>query len=338
MKRRSARARARVLASAVAAALLATVTIAGGASAGNTRQIYIGDPDGSGILEPTSASATNQTAFQMLVRNTGKQNVTHVVVAIGSDAASSAGQPAGPSLPIGSRVVAMYGDGTCSVEADGSGAMCTFASLPSRSSVSDTIVLTTPNAGAFDFWASVKLDENTSDAGANTDTFFSRGHLDVAPNDGDHFGTFLLPDVGGTVGTGFDTLGPTDQGTLVTVPGAHAGTPVSIVEAVDSTTCAAGLSCFGALVTANVAGGSVVSPYLTWVLRWDASVLPRGFNPKQAGVVHVLDGGQKVVISVKKNACTTARPIDCIADYTLTGTYFEIVVRTASNGGMKGWG
>jgi hypothetical protein len=334
-----ARARARIVVSAVAAGLLSVGSLAGSASAGDTRVIYIGDPDGSGGLEASIASAGNQTGFEVQVRNTGKQNVTHVVIGIGSDAATSAMQPSGPSLPAGSTVVAIYGDGACSIEADLSGAMCAFDSLAARSSVKDTIVLTTSAAGSFDFWASVKLDENTSDAGANTDSFFSSGHLDVDADDGDHFGTFLLPDVGGTVGTGFDTIGATNQGTLVTVPGRAAGTPVSTIETPDTTSCAGGVSCFGALVSANVADGATITPYLSWTFRWNTAALPKGFSASQAGVVHFLDGGKAVLIpNTKKNLCSATRTLDCVVSSTLTKDYFELVIQTASNGGVKGYG
>jgi hypothetical protein len=325
--------------SALAAALLSVGSLAGSASAGDTRVIYIGDPDGSGVLEASIASAGNQTGFEVQVRNTGKQNVTHVVIGIGSDAATSTMQPAGSSLPAGSTVVAIYGDGACSIEADFSGAMCAFDSLPARSSVKDTIVVTTPSAGSFDFWASVKLDENTSDAGANTDSFFSKGHLDVDPADGDHFGTFLLPNVGGTVGTGFDNIGGTNQGTLVTVPGRAAGTPVSTIETPDTTSCAGGVSCFGALVSANVADNAMITPYLTWTFRWDTVALPKGFSASQAGVVHFLDSGKAVLIpNTKKNLCSATRTLDCVVSSLLTKDYFELVIQTASNGGVKGYG
>lgn len=334
-----ARARARIVVSALAAGLLSVGSLAGSAAGGNTRVIYIGDPDGSGVLEASIASAGNQTGFEVQVRNNGKQNVTHVVVGIGSDAATSTMQPTGPSLPAGSTVVAIYGDGTCTIEADLSGAMCTFDSLPARSSIKDTIVVTTPASGPFDFWASVKLDENTSDSGSNTDSFFSQGHVVVDANDGDHFGTFLLPNIGGTVGTGFDNLGPTAQGTLVTLPGAAAGTPVSTVETPDTTSCAGGESCFGGLATAHVAEGATITPYLTWTLRWDVSVLPKGFSESQAGVVHFPDAGKGVLIpNTKKNLCSATRTLDCVVSSNLTKDYFELVIQTAANGGVKGYG
>jgi hypothetical protein len=335
-----ARARARIVVSALAAALLSVGSLAGSASAGDTRVIYIGDPDGSGVLEASIASAGNQTGFEVQVRNTGKQNVTHVVIGIGSDAATSTMQPAGSSLPAGSTVVAIYGDGACSIEADFSGAMCAFDSLPARSSVKDTIVVTTPSAGSFDFWASVKLDENTSDAGANTDSFFSSGHLDVDPADGDHFGTFLLPNQGGTVGTGLGNIDTTNQGTLVTVPGRPAGTPVSTNETADPpTNCAGGVSCFGALVRAHIADGATITPYLTWTFRWNTAALPKGFSASQAGVVHFPDAGRAVLIpNTKKNLCSATRTLDCVVSSLLTKDYFELVIQTASNGGVKGYG
>lgn len=342
-----ARARARIVVSAVVAGLLTVGSIAGSVSGGNTRVIYIGDPDGQslGILRPTAASEGQRTAFGVLVRNDGKQNVTHVILGIGSDAAGAAvGQPDGPSLPDGSTVVAVYGDGTCTIEQGGVGAMCTLDSLPSRGTLRETIVITTPHATdsthSFDPWVSVKLDENTSDNGSNTDSFFAQGHLVVDANDGDHFETFQLPTDGpADLGTGFDLLGPTMQGTRVHVPGFLAGAPVGIVETPDTTTCAAGVSCFGALVNANVNNGATVSPYLTWTFRWDVSVLPKGFSASQAGVVHFPDSGRPVLIpNTKKNLCSTTRTVNCVVSSDLTKTYFELVVQTDSNGGIKGYG
>jgi hypothetical protein len=353
---RIARARARTVVSAGLAGLLAVGAIAGSVSGGNTRTIYIGDPDGSGLIKPSIASAGNQTGFRVLVRNDGSQNVTHVVIGVGSAAASAVGQPPGPSLPAGSTVVAMYGDGICSTVNGGSGAMCTFDSLRARTSIRDTIVVTTPSAGRFDAWVSVKLDENTSDAGANTDSFFAAdnfvasatsatGWTDAAsiflvdPADGDHFGTFLMPNLGGSVGTGFTNLGQTKQGTLVTVPGSPFGTPISTVEAPDSTTCAFGEPCFGALVTADIADGATITPYVTWTIRWDATILPKGFSASQAGVIHFPDGGGTPVNipNTKKNVCSATRLVDCVVSSNLTKTYFELVFRTASNGGIKGY-
>jgi hypothetical protein len=355
---RIARARARTVVSAGLAGLLAVGAIAGSVSGGNTRTIYIGDPDGSGLIRPSIASAGNQTGFRVLVRNDGSQNVTHVVIGVGTAAASAVGQPPGPSLPAGSTVVAMYGDGLCSVVNAGSGAMCTFDSLRAGTSVRDTIVVTTPSAGRFDAWVSVKLDENTSDAGANTDSFFAAdnfvpsatsatGWADAArifsvdPADGDHFGQFLLTDPGVPVGTGIAAaqLGPTKQGTLVTVPVSVDGTPVSVVEGADSASCAFGEPCFGALVTAHIADGATITPYLTWTMRWDATILPKGFSASQAGVIHFPDnGGTPVNIpNTKKNVCSATRLVDCVVSSDLTKTYFELVFRTASNGGIKGY-
>jgi hypothetical protein len=338
VKRRNARARARVLTAAAIAALLGIVSVAGGAMAGDTRSIYIGDPDGSGLLEPTITSEGNLTRVRVLAKNTGRQNVTHVALGIGTDAATSINQPGVPSLPDGWTVETLTGDGTCTIEADGLGARCALGSLPARSSARATFVLRTAAAGTFDFWASVKLDENTNDGGANADSFYAIGHLDVDPNDGDHFGTFLGANQGGTFGTGFANLGQTRQGALVTVPGAPDGTPVSVVENGNATTCAASVSCFGALETVNVADGTGVTPFLTWQIHWDASLLPRGFNPVKAGVVHVLDNGKVVVIPIKKNTCSATKTTDCVVGYVLTKEYFELTLQTATNGGMRGWG
>jgi hypothetical protein len=329
-----------LLVRAAAAGLLAASAMVATASAGNTRVIYYGAPSGdaNGVAPATAASAGNATGVGLLVRNDGKQTVNHVTVGIGSLAATSGNPPVGPSLPAGWTVAAVFGAGSCTITADFLGASCLIGGMASRSSAALTVVLNVAGAGPASFWASVKLDENTNDNGSNTDTFFAQGSLTVDPSDGDHYGNFLLPNVGGTVGTGFANLGATDQGTTVTVPGNPNGTPISITEAAGGT-CASGVSCFGAISTGHVLNGATITPYLTWTIRWDASVLPRGFNPTKAGVVHILDNGKLVTIfNTKKNVCTATRTLDCVVSATLTSTYFQIVVQTATNGGMRGFG
>ena len=74
------------------------------------------------------------------------------------------------------------------------------------------------------------------------------------------------------------------------------------------------------------------------IAAWDVSVLPKSYNERKGGVVHLLDNGTSVVIPVK-TLCSTRVTTNCVVSYgySADGLTYSIVFRTPTNGSTRGF-
>jgi hypothetical protein len=339
--------------SAVAcAAALAAGSIGSVSAAG--RYVYFGSPTDAyppgangtiGISQPLVANQL--TAFVLLLTNTGTSTLTQVAISGGSSVTTTTGAPAQPYLTPGASFVALLpvGSGTCSLTttlAANDGFTCTFPNLPSGASASVQVAVRAQSDATQELRvvAAATVKENRNDSGANPDTFYALGTAPVLADNLDSISTFLGPNAPDDVFTPAGTTDTNHQRTTTSVPGAPNGQPVGISEVHDPNNayCASGYSCFGDAAIASVNYGNLVTPYLEWRMDWDVSVLPKSYNEKKGGVIHLLDNGTFVVIPVK-TACSTRVTTNCVVSYgySADGLTYSIVFRTPTNGSTRGF-
>jgi hypothetical protein len=346
------RARFVVRSGAVAIAAILAVGSAGALAAGRT--VYFGSPpvqspapEGPGSIRIQEPLVANQlTAFRLVVENQGTSTLTQVAIVGGSAIAASATAPATPFLTPGASFVGLLpiGTATCSfvsVAATNDGFLCTFPNLGKDGRAElQVAVRAQPTAGTLRVVAAAQVKENRNDNGANPDTFYAVGEATALADNLDSVSTFLDPNLADDVVTPAQLTQTNRQQTTVRVPGAANGQPVGISEIADPTDafCKAGYTCFGQAAVVSVNYGNVVTPYLEWRMDWDATLLPKGYNERKGGVIHVEDSGAKVVIPVK-TACTTPAATNCVVSfgYSPDKLTYTIVFRTPANGGTRGF-
>jgi len=336
---------------AVAVAAILAVGSAGALAAGRT--VYFGSPDmpqapeGPGSIRIQEPLVANQlTAFRLVLENEGTSTLTQVAIAGGSAIAASPAAPAGLFLTPGASFAGLLpvGSASCSfvsVSAPNDGFLCTFPNLAKSGRAElQVAVRAQPSAGTLRVVAAAQVKENRNDNGANPDTFYAIGEATALADNLDSVSTFLDPDLADAVVTPAELTQTNRQKTTVQVPGVANGQPVGITELVDSANafCQAGFACFGQAAVVSVNYGNVVTPYLEWRMDWDAALLPKGYNERKGGVVHVEDDGTKVVIPVK-TGCTTPTATNCVVSfgYSPDKLTYTIIFRTPSNGGTRGF-
>jgi hypothetical protein len=275
-----------------------------------------------------------------------------VAIAGGSAIAAATNAPVGQFLTRGAAFVSLrpVGPATCSVvsssiSSPNDGFFCTFPNLAKGATAElQVAVQAQSDAGVLRVVTAAQVKENRNDNGANPDTFYAVGQATALADNLDSISTFLDRDQSDDVSTPADPGVTNHLKTTVQVPGFANGQPVGITEVVDSKNayCKAGLTCFGPAAIVSVNYGDTVTnaatPYLEWTMVWDATLLPKGYNERKGGVVHVEDDGTKVVIPVK-TSCTAAVPTNCVSkfEYSLDKLTYTITFRTASNGGTRGF-
>jgi len=345
------RARFFVRSGAVAVAAILAVGSAGALAAGRT--VYFGSPPTTVGSFPgevriqTPLVAGQLTAFRLVLENKGTSTLTQVAIAGGSAIATSdASTLLMPFLTSGASFLMPLpvGPASCSLTASNDGFFCTFPNLAKGDKAElQVAVRAQPSEGTLRVVTAAQVKENRNDNGANPDTFYAVGEATAVFDTGDSVSTFLPSGQTADVLTDVLTRAqPTEtnfQQTTVRVPGVANGQPVGITEIRDEQNayCAAGLTCFGQAAIVSVNYGSVVTPYLEWRMEWDATLLPKGYNERKGGVVHVEDTGKKVVIPVK-TACTATVATNCVVSYGYSPDKltYSIVFRTPSNGGTRG--
>jgi hypothetical protein len=347
------RARFFVRSGAVAVAAILAVGSAGALAAGRT--VYFGSPpvvspapEGPGSIRIQEPLVANQlTAFRLVVANQGTSTLTQVAIVGGSAIAASATAPATPFLTPRASFVGLLpvGTATCSLVSSSAaspndGFVCTFPNLAKGGTAElQVAVQAQSTAGALRVVTAAQVKENRNDNGANPDTFYAVGEATALADNLDSVSTFLAPNTPADVVTPATVDETNQQKTTVQVPGVANGQPVGITEIEDGANefCAGWLTCFGEAAIVSVNYGTAVTPYLEWKMEWDVALLPKGYNERKGGVVHVEDGGKKVVIPVK-TACTTTTPTDCVVSfgYSPDKSTYSIVFRTLSNGGTRG--
>jgi hypothetical protein len=348
------RIRARFLArsGAVAVAAILAVGSAGALAAG--RDVYFGSPpvvspapEGPGSIRIQEPLVANQlTAFRLVLANQGTSTLTQVAIAGGSAIAASTSAPAGPFLTPGASFVGLLpvGAATCSylsVVAANDGFLCTFPNL-AKNGVAElqVAVRAQSTAGTLRVVTAAQVKENRNDNGANPDTFYAVGEATALADNLDSVSTFLDPGQASPVVTPAALTVTNRQRTTVQVPGVANGQPVGITEIPDPTNefCNAGYACFGQAAIVSVNYGNLVAPYLEWTMDWAAASLPKGYNERKGGVVHVEDGGAVVVIPVK-TGCSASVTTNCVVSfgYSPDKLIYTIIFRTPTNGGTRGF-
>ena len=332
-------------AASISIALLLGVLGAGVASAADNRVVYFGDPatatedpSGNRVINVSPFTANGVFTFDVLARNDGNQNLTHVIIGVGSGAAARAGWDTAskPSLPPGATVIGATLDGAaCTIAADRSGATCQTGSLGRNDEITATFVV---QAGSYTgpswAYATLRVAENVNDVGANTNSFFADdSDLLILPTNSNGYGTYQQAGEALTATTkGLAPVANDKQTTKVEVPGATGGV-VSLIETeVDQTGCSP--ACIGQTVSANVRNGDEVAPYLQWTLE----ILSTSQTASKGGIYHTLDTGEVVrIANTEANACTAKKTVDCIVSYAInkkTGLT-TIVFRTETNGAVR---
>jgi hypothetical protein len=318
---------------AVASSLLAVLLLAPGLAnaappGGSSRSVEVT----AALTSPVTAGGVSR--LDVSVTNTGKQNLSQSRLLVGT--APALALPAGASL-----LATVYGSdaAACTVAADGSSASCEFGSLRRGQDRSVSFLVGFAAAGPATVDVAVKFAEQVNDNGSNEDTFHAAAAVTVGETTCDAVATFVPPGQAARLGTDFATCTGDAQTTALDIPGQAAGA-LAFVGEVTSTACAAGETCFGQGSTASVNGGANLG-VLVWTISWDVSLLPNGFNPKQSGVVHLLDDGSTLVIeNTKRNACKNATQVNCLESfgYSTDGLRLIAIVRTPTNGVMRGLG
>jgi hypothetical protein len=345
------RARFFVRSGAVAVAAILAVGSAGALAAGRT--VYFGSPPTAsqsfpgGIRIQTPLVANQLTAFRLVLENKGTSTLTQVAFVGGSAIVESPSAPATPFLTGGATFrlpdPSAAGAADCyytSLAHDGF--LCTFPNLAAGGRVElQVAVQAQSTAGTLRVVTAAQVKENRNDNGANPDTFYAVGEAEALSDSLDSVSTFLGPNLAAPVITPADLTATNRQRTTVKVPPVATGQPVGITEISDpqKAFCVDWLECFGQAAIVSVNYGNAVLPYLEWRMDWDATLLPKGYNERKGGVVHVQDDGTKVVIPVK-NLCSANVLTNCVVPgfgYSPDKLTYTIVFRTPTNGGTRGF-
>ncbi len=345
----------RLAAAAAVASLLATIVVAGSASAGNTRVVYIGDPGGSigsgyGTQTYTSVHAGGLTATDVQVRNDSSNTLNHATL-FGGTAADNAPEnplfikPTGKSLPTGLTYVAAYPPTgvTCTIANQGTSLSCDLGSFPGFAKKTVRVVIQT--SGVTDHvktWYGVYLNEGNQ-TGSNQDNFYSTGTITTGATDcsGGADANYFLPTT--TVALS------TDPSCLTAVAAVTSGDKLIgkggfgslSVRTSNLTSCqGTGYTCVGAEVKAAVLDGNDVPGGLQWTITW--------YGTRTAsGVIHFLDtydandpahaSDYKVILFTKAYQCSAKLTTNCWVSTSAskpnaTPLWFKVTVITPNNG------
>jgi hypothetical protein len=314
----------RLIGGAAALMLVGTTLLiaAGSALGADTRKMYIGpDPDfttGNGTLAFTPVTAGGDTLSTIYVKNIDNQTLTHVVITIdkSQNGATVSGQILGPDKA--------KCDGTIDP------ITCDFGNLKADATRQFSIIITTP-AGTGDVLAKIVFNESNNPKGGNQQIESAHATPVVGDATCNTLATFLPPGIAKSLLPDTGKCSTDTQRSGLIVPAATDGNVVSVDDGTAATGCATGYSCFGNSVNANVNGGASVSPYLSWTIFYANSVIG-SISPTKVGFDH--DGF--VIVPGKKGACKTDTSTNCIESITVTSDGVTFVVRTPTNGLIKG--
>ena len=309
----------------------ATMLVASGigissALAADTRDVYVGDPDGSsaGAVNLTAASTGNTSAFAVLVENRGGQTVTS------------------PTLTVDLPVVAFHGPDAAAY-CTAATATCVFPNLSGFGTTTDsrevTVEVAATSVGILSVSVTVTINESGNPNGSNNQIFTASGSTTVFPSTDDAVAAFFAPGDAALLNT---KPGNNSQSAAVSIPGAN-GHAIAIVEGDEPAEfcTGAGVTCFGQATSLTIDFGAAIDPYAEVTFFWAASELPKGFNPKFAGVAHLLDDGETVITipnDPKVAGCADAEDTDCLVSSSYDKKVgFTMTVRLPVNGYVKGY-
>lgn len=325
----------RAAALATGAALLALAVMVPAASAGNTRQVFVGSSS-DGILTSSSVSGGESTSFVVTVKNLGGQNLNHVFAYIGADDnpvveanPQTAVTPTRPvAFPTGTSATA-----TGCTGGDGVILSCDLGSLAKGKSFTTTVVLSSGQgvvAQTLNTKAVAFVAETANDNGSNKDTFAAEGGINLLAFSCTSVTAYRA--VGSkTVATPCDVAGANKQKAQVVLPGSL--TTITLSEGATIVSCptGTGLACIGDAVDASIDGDST-SDVVKWTITYDVSGV--SFNSNKLRVYHYNDAGTLTPaggFALKNNTCKNASSINC-GTFTQTGNILTVIFQTAGNG------
>lgn len=335
---------------ALATGLATVLALAGSAvpaMAGNTRSVTVGSA-GDGLLPSVTVSAGESIIFPLTIKNTGKQTLNNVMLAVGQDGLplvveknpQTAVVPQQPiDLPAG---VTISDNGTGGALCSGGARLsCTVGTLGARASFEITVTITSTKAAAaatIPTKAVVTVAEIGNDQGSNTDTFAAEGSLNLLAFSCDSISAYRTHGQSKVVSTCAvtDPDNLNGQSATITLP-AHLSA-IALNDALAQACPALLATCYSnAAVEANIEGDAP-SDTLTWVLDVKLAA-GTNVNVYKVVVYHEDDAGAVTLIPLtKKNACKSAGQTNCgVAEIVeIDGIQvLRVTIQTAGNGKVQ---
>jgi hypothetical protein len=335
---------------ALATGLATVLALAGSAVpalAGNTRSVTVGSA-ADGQLPSVTVSAGESIIFPLSIKNTGKQTLNNVMLAVGQDGLpliveknpQTAVVPQSPiDLPAG---VTITDDGTGGGLCTGGARLsCTVGTLGPQDSFEITVTVSSTRAAVaatIPTKAVVTVAEIGNDNGSNADTFAAEGSLDLLAFSCDSISAYRTHGQSKVVSTcaATDPANLNGQSATITLP-AHLST-IGLNDALAQACPALLATCFSnAAVDANIEADAT-SDTLTWVLdlRLASGVK---VNVDKVVVYHEDDAGTVTLIPLtKKNVCKSAGQTNCGAAVILEIDgirVLRVTIQTAGNGKVR---
>lgn len=334
---------------ALATGLATVLALAGSAvpaMAGNTRVVTVGSA-ADGQLPSVTVSAGESIIFPLTIKNTGRQTLNNVMLAVGQDGwteveanPETAVVPQQPiDLPAGVTISDNgTGGGRCT---GGAKLSCTVGTLAARASFEITVTVSSTRAAAaavIPTKAVVTVAEIGNDQGANMDTFAAEGSLNLLAFSCDRISAYRTNGQSKVVSTCAvtDPENLNGQSATITLPSRLSA--ISLNDAL-AQACPALLStCYSnAAVEANI-DGDATSDTLTWILDLRLAAGAK-VNPDKVVVYHEDDAGVATLIPLtKKDACKSAGQTNCgVAQIVeIDGIQvLRVTVQTGGNGKVQ---
>lgn len=330
------------------ATVLALVGTAVPAMAANTRTVTVGSA-GDGLLPSVTVSAGESIIFPLTIRNTGRQTLNNVMLALGEDGLPQVDEKNPQTAFVPEPPIGLPPGVTISDNGTGGGACtggarldCTIGSLAARASFAIMVTVSSTEAAAartIPTKAVVTVAEIGNDQGANTDTFAAEGSLNLLAFSCDSISAYRTNGQSKVV----STCGVTDpdnlngQSATVTLP-AHLSS-LALNDALGGA-CPVQLdTCYShAAVEANIVDDAS-SDTVKWILD---VLLPAGSNVNLAKIVVYHEGDSPADVTLipltKKNACKTDTQKDCGAAEIVVIDGVEVLrvtIQTPGNGKVR---
>ncbi|HEX2753811.1 MAG TPA: hypothetical protein VHM48_00010 [Candidatus Limnocylindrales bacterium] len=316
----------RLIGGAAALMLVGTtlLTAAGVALAADTRKIYIGpDPaftDGNATLVFTPVTAGGDSLSTIYVKNIDNQTLTHVVITIAKsqDGSTISDQVLGPNAS------------KCDSSIDP--ITCDFGNLKANATRQFSIIIRAGTGTTSFVTAKVVFNESNNPNGGNQQIESADGTLPIGAATCHSLATFLPPGIGKTLipDDGTTCSGEGQRSGLI-VPSNANGNIVSVNDATTASGCPTGFSCLGNQVLGTVNNGSTVSPFLKWSIFYSNAVLGT-VNPGKVAFVH--EG--TTILAGNKGLCKTPNSSNCHEPYQVQAGGVLFIIRTDTNGLIKG--
>jgi hypothetical protein len=316
----------RRLAGGVAGLLLvgATLLSTGSALAGETREVTIA------TTTPTPVTAGGVTRTDITITNVSGHTLSNAHFLINLDMARP--------LPSDVAIVAVFGPNSaaCPTITDPVTTLdCAFGNIgskPSQRTRQLSVAFSVGAEGAHGIDVEVKVAETGSDVGSNTNFRTATISVDAGEATCHNLATFLPPGVAKTLSPAdaSSCVNPAQKSGLV-VPAAASGNLVLLNDSATATNCPTSFTCLGNVVSATVNDGSPISPYLVWRIFYSNATLGN-VNPNKVAFIH----DTTIIPAGNKGLCKNATSINCQDPYETSSTGVTFIVRTPTNGLIKG--